>query len=235
MSVASAACGLAKLEGRRSQACRCSRARRPSGSDSELRDRLGVPPQRHPSEVGDPLTRTPLRRACRRQRPSSPLIAHAHRGPTPPDARYHRPPPCMVACTGSARLRRPPWHMDSRATATATASVGEHPMSAGPRNRIARGLWLLTAARTSARDRSRVEHEPVLRPGFSAQARMPPTALPAPRGERPGLLVLTAGPALLRRHPTGPVTAPLSDRPLGGSRPLPSRADPPEGRKGVRP
>ena len=81
--LASAACGLAQLEGRRSRACRCSRGRRPSGSDSEGRDRLGVPPQRHPSGVGDPLTRTPLRRACRPQRPSSPLIAHADWGDQP--------------------------------------------------------------------------------------------------------------------------------------------------------
>ena len=103
VSIASAACGRAQLEGRRSQACRCSRGRRPSESDSELRDRLGVPPQRHPSGVGDPLTRTPLRRACRPQRPSSPLIAHAHPDTPPPEARYHRPPPCMVACTGTAR------------------------------------------------------------------------------------------------------------------------------------
>ena len=64
---------------RRWQACSCFRGRRPSGSDSELRDRLGVPPQRHQSEVGDQLTRTPLRRACRPQRPSSPLLGHAHR------------------------------------------------------------------------------------------------------------------------------------------------------------
>jgi hypothetical protein len=95
--LASAACGLAQLEGRRSQACRCSRGRRSSESDSEPRDRLGGPPQRHPSGVGDPLTQTPLRRACRPQRPSSPLIAQAHRGPTPPEARYHRPSPCTVA------------------------------------------------------------------------------------------------------------------------------------------
>jgi hypothetical protein len=33
-----------------------------------------------------------------------------------------------------------------------------------------------------------------LRPGFSARARMPPTARFAPRGARRGLLVLTAGP-----------------------------------------
>jgi hypothetical protein len=95
VSVASVACGLAQLEGRRSQACRCSRAHRPSGSDSEPRERLGVPAQRHPSEVGDPLTRTPLRRACRPQRPSSPLIAHAHR---------HQP--CR---TQGTTARRPAW------------------------------------------------------------------------------------------------------------------------------
>src|SRR5205807_313462 len=132
--------------------------------------------------------------------------AHAHGRQPPPDARYHRSAALRGRVHGDgARLRHPPWHVDSRATATATAPVGEHPMSAGSRNRIARGLWLLTAAQTSARDRSRVEHELALRPGFSAQALMPPTALPAPRGERPGLLVLTAGPAPLRRHPTGPV------------------------------
>jgi hypothetical protein len=100
--LAAAACGPARLEGRRSQACRCSRGRRPSESDSEARDRLGEPPQRHPSGVGDPLTRTPLRRACRPQRPSSPLVAHAHRLPTPPEARYHRPPPCTVAVRPSS-------------------------------------------------------------------------------------------------------------------------------------
>src|SRR5664280_2965729 len=105
--LASAARGLAQLEGRRSQACRCSRGRRRSGSDSEARDRLGVPPQRHPSGVGDPLTRTPPRRACRPQTPLSPLVAHAHRGPTPPDARYHRPSPCAVAWTGRRALASP--------------------------------------------------------------------------------------------------------------------------------
>jgi hypothetical protein len=59
---------------------------------------------------------------------------------------------------------------------------------------------------------------------------------PAPRGERPRLLVLTAAPVpyFYGRHSTGLVAAPRSDRPLGGSRPLPSRADPTEGRKGVK-
>ena len=59
------------------------------------------------------------------------------------------------------------------------------------------------------RDRSRVEHELALRPESSAQTRMPPTARGAPRGERPGPLVLTAGPVsyLYGRHPTGPMLA----------------------------
>src|SRR5207302_10204724 len=83
-------------------------------------------------------------------------------------------------------------------------ALGERPMSIGPRNRTARGLWLLTSGHTSARDRSRVEHELALRPECSAQVRMPPTARPAPRGERRGLLVLTAGPVLCfyGRYPT---------------------------------
>jgi hypothetical protein len=65
----------------------------------------------------------------------------------------------------------------------------------------------------NARDRSRVEWELALRPGFSAQARMPPTARFAPRGERHGLLVLTAGPVpyFYRRNPTGPVAASQPD------------------------
>ena len=52
-----------------------------------------------------------------------------------------------------------------------------------------------------------------LRPGSSAQARMPPTARPAPRGARRGLLVLTAGPVtcFCGRYSTGPVTASRSD------------------------
>jgi hypothetical protein len=42
--------------------------------------------------------------------------------------------------------------------------------------------------------RSTVEDELALRPGFLSQARLPPTAQPAPRGVRRGPLVLTAGP-----------------------------------------
>ena len=65
----------------------------------------------------------------------------------------------------------------------------------------------------TARDRSTVEHELALRPGCSAQARMPPTARPAPRGERRGPLVLTAGPVpyFYGRYPAGPVDASPSD------------------------
>lgn len=52
---------------------------------------------------------------------------------------------------------------------------------------------LLSCGSHNACNRSRVVHKLALRPGFSAQARMPPTVRPAPRRERRGLLVLTAG------------------------------------------
>ena len=91
VSVALAPCGLAQLEGRRSQAYRCSRARRPSGSDSGVRDRPGVPPRRYRHEIGDPWTRTPPQRACRPQRSSSPLIAQWSPTSIPSHAKV--PPP----------------------------------------------------------------------------------------------------------------------------------------------
>jgi hypothetical protein len=67
----------------------------------------------------------------------------------------------------------------------------------------------LRSARANARDRSTVVRELVLRPGFSSQARMPPTACPASRGGRRGLLVLTAGPVPCSygRYPTSPVAS----------------------------
>ena len=65
----------------------------------------------------------------------------------------------------------------------------------------------------NAGDGSRVVGELALRPGFSSQARMPPTARSAPRGERRGPLVLTAGlvPYFDGRYPTGLVVASLSN------------------------
>ena len=74
-----------------------------------------------------------------------------------------------------------------------------------------------------------------LRPESSAQARMPPTARSAPRGERRGLLVLTAGPvgdfpqALLPR-PGGIVPTLMNAR---GFWPSSSCATPIEGREGL--
>jgi hypothetical protein len=68
--------GVARPGERRQRACKCSRGRRPSRSDSEATDRPSVPPQRRPSEVDGPLTRTRLRRACRLQRPC-PLPRHS--------------------------------------------------------------------------------------------------------------------------------------------------------------
>src|SRR5207248_11783318 len=77
-----------------------------------------------------------------------------------------------------------------------------------PRRGRARANYL-GLVHVNARDRSRVGGQLALRPGFSAQARMPPTALRAPRGERRGLLVLTAGPVpyFYGRYPTGPVAS----------------------------
>ena len=78
--LAVASWGVVRLGERRSRACRWSRGRRPSRSDSEARDRRATLPQRHPSGVGGPLTQTQLRRACRLQRPCSPLIVRGSRG-----------------------------------------------------------------------------------------------------------------------------------------------------------
>jgi hypothetical protein len=63
--------GAARLAGRRSRACKCSRDRRVSGSDSEARDRRAVLPRRHQRGVDDWLTQTPLRRACQLRKPCS--------------------------------------------------------------------------------------------------------------------------------------------------------------------
>ena len=72
--------GVVRPGERRLRACRCSRGHRPSGSESEPTDRRATLPQRHPNEVGGPLTRTRLRRACRLQRPSSLLMVRPNRG-----------------------------------------------------------------------------------------------------------------------------------------------------------
>jgi hypothetical protein len=131
---------------------------------------------------------------------------------------------CWVSCRGRARrdLQVPAVpdrrrsagltlrfrHACSWSYAAATASVGEHPMSVRSRNRIARGLWVLMAARTSVRDRSSVGRELALRPECSAQARMPPTARPAPRGERRGVTGFDCGAGALFYG----VTPPAGDR-----------------------
>ena len=76
---------------------------------------------------------------------------------------------------------------------------------------------ILGLAHINACARSTVGVELALRPGFSAQARMPPTALLVPRGGRHGLLVLTAGLVqyFSRRYTTGSVVASLFDGPRG--------------------
>ena len=63
--------GVARLEERRWRACRCSRGRRPSGSDSEPRDRHATLLQPRPILVDGRSTQTRRRRACRLQRPWS--------------------------------------------------------------------------------------------------------------------------------------------------------------------
>lgn len=69
--LAVAALRVVRLGGRRLPACRCSRGRRPTVCDSEATGPLAAPLQRHPSGDGGRLTRTPLRPACRLQRPCS--------------------------------------------------------------------------------------------------------------------------------------------------------------------
>ena len=71
LPLAVAAWGVVRRGGRRLRACRCSRGRRPIGSDTEATDPLEPLPQRHRSGVGGRLTRTRLRHACRLQRPCS--------------------------------------------------------------------------------------------------------------------------------------------------------------------
>ena len=71
LPLAVVAWGVVRPGGRRWRACRCSRGRRPIGSDTEATDPLEPLPQRHRSGVGGRLTRTRLRHACRLQRPCS--------------------------------------------------------------------------------------------------------------------------------------------------------------------
>jgi len=70
-SIVVALSGAVRLGGLRSRAYRCSRGHRPSGCDTEARGRRATLPQRHRRGVGGSLTRTPLRRAYRLQRPCS--------------------------------------------------------------------------------------------------------------------------------------------------------------------
>jgi hypothetical protein len=90
------------------------------------------------------------------------------------------------------------------------AAGGKWPMPA-PADEPGQTFWGVVGI--TARNRSTVEHELALRPGCSAQARMPPTARPAPRGERRGPLVLTAGPVpyFYGRYPAGPVDVSPAD------------------------
>jgi hypothetical protein len=108
--------GVVRPGERRSPACRCSRGHRPTGSDSEATDHLATPPQRHPSEVDDRSTQTPLPHDRRLQKPYSPpdcscqprivasIICHNDQSPIPP------PTICstVLAADRGLDLRAPP-------------------------------------------------------------------------------------------------------------------------------
>ena len=89
-------------------------------------------------------------------------------------------------------------------------AVGGEPADARAVDRDRANFWGLV--HINARNRSSVIDELALPPEFSAQVRMPPTVLVAPRGVWRGLLVLAAGlvPYFYGRYPTGPVVASLS-------------------------
>jgi hypothetical protein len=114
-------------------------------------------------------------------------------------------PACDLSCRGLAQrvLAASSWE---------TNPATDRRISRSPRPRTSSNE-LFRRGSHNARNRSRVERELALRPRFSPQARMPPTARPAPRGARRGLLVLTAGPARYSygRYPTGSVDASQSD------------------------
>jgi hypothetical protein len=79
-SIVVAFSGAVRLGGLRSRGCRYSRGHRPSGCGSEARGRRAPLPQRRRRGVGGSLTRTPLRRAYRLQRPCSLPIVRAYFG-----------------------------------------------------------------------------------------------------------------------------------------------------------
>ena len=133
-----------------------------------------------------------------------------------------------------AKRRRTPASAASRRNSARTAALDQAraprvgPSITAPADERDQTFWGVVGI--TARDRSTVEHELALRPGCSAQARMPPTARPAPRGERRGPLVLTAGPVpyFYGRYPAGPVDASPSDWTRTGAIPVLLRADPTE-------
>lgn len=96
------------------------------------------------------------------------------------------------------------------------------------------GAELLRFGCVIAVNGSTVVGELALRPGFSPQARVPPTARCASRGGRPGLLVLTAGLACRSAGVTPPARWPRPNpvERAGGSRPLPLRVVSTEGWEG---
>ena len=68
-------CQVVRVGGHRSQVCRCSRDRHPSGCDSAVKGRRAGPPRQPRGVVGGWLTPTRLRRGCRPQRPWPPSFS----------------------------------------------------------------------------------------------------------------------------------------------------------------
>ena len=97
-----ASCLVGRVGGLRSQACRCSRVRRPSGCGSEARGRRARPPRQPQRVVGGWLTPTRLRRDSRPQRPSSPLL-------------------CSCLCSQGT-----PWSRSARSLSGSHAGVSSH-------------------------------------------------------------------------------------------------------------
>ena len=99
----------------------------------------------------------------------------------------HGPNPYSRLCSARAGV----WLRDSGAAWSVGVGPGGWRESADGRGEVRADF--LSSAYANGPIGSTVVCELALRPGFSPHARIPPTARPAPRGGRRGLLVLTAG------------------------------------------
>jgi hypothetical protein len=138
-----------------------------------------------------PTLRSAVARARRQRRPGSQPRRRAARNRRPASRRRRAVARAAGAVGVGERQRR---IVAPGAIGAAPQGCGGTPRSpdAGARRRARANYWGLVYI--TVRDRSSVSDRLALRPEFSTQARMPPTAqFPAPRGGRLGLPVLTAG------------------------------------------